>query len=63
MYRKGDKYAARIKVDNKSRHLGSFPTAELLGETYGLDQLDDALAMLQRKDPARDAVRVGLVHH
>jgi threonine dehydrogenase-like Zn-dependent dehydrogenase len=42
---------------------GSFPTAELLGETYGLDQLDDALAMLQRKDPARDAVRVGLVHH
>ncbi len=41
---------------------GTFPTAALVGETYSLDQLDEALEMLERKIPGRDAVRVGLVH-
>ncbi|MEM7139981.1 MAG: zinc-binding dehydrogenase [Actinomycetota bacterium] len=41
---------------------GTFPTAELLGETYTLDELDEAMAMLERRIDGRDAVRVGLVH-
>lgn len=41
---------------------GTFPTAELVGETYTLDDLDEALQMLERKIEGRDAVRVGLVH-
>jgi len=41
---------------------GAFPTAPLVGETYGLDDLDEAMQMLERRIPGRDAVRVGLVH-
>jgi threonine dehydrogenase-like Zn-dependent dehydrogenase len=41
---------------------GTFPTAALVGETFTLDQLDEALLMLERKIDGRDAVRVGLVH-
>jgi len=41
---------------------GTFPTQELLGDTFSLDQIDDAMALLERKLPGRDAVRVGLVH-
>ncbi|MCA9509762.1 MAG: zinc-binding dehydrogenase [Myxococcales bacterium] len=41
---------------------GTFPTAALRGETYGLDEIDEAMAMLQRTVPGRDAVRVGIVH-
>ena len=41
---------------------GTFPTAALLGETYTLDGLDEALQMLERKIEGRDAVRVSLVH-
>ncbi len=41
---------------------GAFPTKELLGETYGLDEIDAAMEMLERKVPGRDAVRVVLVH-
>lgn len=41
---------------------GTFPTAELLGETYTLDELDEALQMLERRIDGRDAVRVSLVH-
>lgn len=41
---------------------GTFPTAELVGEVYTLDQLDEALQMLERNVPGRDAVRVGLRH-
>lgn len=41
---------------------GTFPTAELVGETYTLDRLDDAIEMLERRVEGRDAVRVGLVH-
>ena len=41
---------------------GGFPTRELLGETYGLGEIDAAMEMLERKAPGRDAVRVVLVH-
>ena len=41
---------------------GTFPTAALVGETYSIDQIDEAMAMLERRVHGRDAVRVGLVH-
>jgi threonine dehydrogenase-like Zn-dependent dehydrogenase len=41
---------------------GTFPTAALVGDTYTLDQLDEAMQMLERRVRGRDAVRVGLVH-
>jgi threonine dehydrogenase-like Zn-dependent dehydrogenase len=37
-------------------------TAPLRGEVFGLDGLDEALGLLTRTDPGRDAVRVGLTH-
>jgi len=39
---------------------GHVPTAELAGETYSLDRFEDAFAMLERRIPGRDAVRVSL---
>lgn len=41
---------------------GTFPTAALLGETFTLDSLDEAIGLLSRTLPGRDAVRVGLEH-
>ena len=41
---------------------GGFPTAALRGEVFSLDSIDDAMALLERRDPGRDAVRVGLSH-
>ena len=41
---------------------GALPTDVLLGEVFGLDRLDEAMALLQREIPGRDAVRVGLKH-
>jgi hypothetical protein len=32
------------------------------GEMFGLDGIAEALALLTRTDPGRDAVRVGLAH-
>ncbi len=40
---------------------GEFPTGPLLGEVFGLDQIDEAMALLQRTAD-HDAVRVGLRH-
>lgn len=40
---------------------GEFPTGPLLGEVFGIDQIDEAMALLQRTAD-RDAVRVGLQH-
>jgi threonine dehydrogenase-like Zn-dependent dehydrogenase len=40
---------------------GTFPTGPLLGEVFGLDRLDDAMALLMRTAD-HDAVRVGLKH-
>jgi threonine dehydrogenase-like Zn-dependent dehydrogenase len=39
---------------------GQVPTAELLGDVVGLDGLDDAIALLERRIPGRDAIRMGL---
>ena len=41
---------------------GGFPTAALRGEVYTLDELDEALLMLDRKIEGRDAVPINLVH-
>jgi threonine dehydrogenase-like Zn-dependent dehydrogenase len=50
----------RQAVDILNR--GGFPTEALLGEVFTLDQIDEAMALLKRTAPDRDAVRVGLVH-
>jgi threonine dehydrogenase-like Zn-dependent dehydrogenase len=34
----------------------------VVGEVFGLDDIDEAMALLARTDPSRDAVRVGLRH-
>lgn len=39
----------------------ALPTADLLGAVFDLDDLDEALATLERRD-GRDAIRVGLRH-
>ena len=41
---------------------GTFPTRALVGETFSLDGIDEAMQLLERKIEGRDAVRVGLVH-
>jgi threonine dehydrogenase-like Zn-dependent dehydrogenase len=41
---------------------GSVRTDLVLGEVFGLDDIDAAMALLARTDPAHDAVRVGLRH-
>jgi len=41
---------------------GRIPAAELLGTTCTLDELDHAMALLERKAPAEDVVRVVLTH-
>lgn len=41
---------------------GRFPTRTLLGEVFTLDSLDEAMGLLSRTLPGRDAVRVGLTH-
>lgn len=39
---------------------GRVPTKELLGEVYSMDDVDTAMAALQRKIPDKDSIRVGL---
>ena len=39
---------------------GKVPTAALLGETYPLEQFEEAFALMTRQIPGRDAVRVAL---
>jgi threonine dehydrogenase-like Zn-dependent dehydrogenase len=39
---------------------GQVPTAALLGETYPLEQFEEAFALMTRQIPGRDAVRVAL---
>ena len=39
---------------------GNVPTAALLGETFALEQFEEAFALMQRQIPSRDAVRVAL---
>ena len=39
---------------------GAVPTNELLGDTFPLDQFEEAFALLDRRLPGRDSVRVAL---
>ena len=39
---------------------GRVPTKELLGEVYSMDDVNTAMAALQRKIPDKDSIRVGL---
>jgi threonine dehydrogenase-like Zn-dependent dehydrogenase len=39
---------------------GKVPTADLLGESFPLEKVDEALALVDRKTPGRDAIRVSL---
>jgi hypothetical protein len=41
---------------------GAVRTDVVAGEVFDLDGIDDAMALLQRTAPGRDAVRVGLRH-
>ncbi len=41
---------------------GRVRTDLVVGEVFGLDGIDEAMALLRRSDPGRDAVRVGLRH-
>jgi threonine dehydrogenase-like Zn-dependent dehydrogenase len=41
---------------------GKVPTAELLDESFPLDQFEEAFALLNRTKPGRDVVRVALSH-
>jgi hypothetical protein len=36
------------------------PTQDLRGEVFALEQVGEALELLDRKVPGRDAIRVGL---
>jgi threonine dehydrogenase-like Zn-dependent dehydrogenase len=39
---------------------GQVPTADLVGEVFSLDRVGEALELLDRRIPGRDAIRVGL---
>ena len=39
---------------------GRVPTKELLGEVLSLDQFDEALLLLKRQHPKREAIRVAI---
>ena len=41
---------------------GAVKTAIMAGEVFGLDGIEEAMALLSRADPSRDAVRVSLRH-
>ena len=41
---------------------GAIDVRHLRGEVFGLDDIDEALGLLARTIPGRDAVRVSLVH-
>jgi hypothetical protein len=41
---------------------GDVRTDVVAGEVFDLDHIDDAMALLTRSVPGRDAVRVGLKH-
>jgi len=43
-------------------HTKKVRTDVMAGEVFGLDDIDDAMTLLARTDPARDAVRVSIAH-
>ena len=40
--------------------LGRIPSKPLLGNVYSMDEVDTAIAALERRIPGKDAVRVSL---
>jgi threonine dehydrogenase-like Zn-dependent dehydrogenase len=42
---------------------GRVPTEALLGEVFSLGDFDEALALLKREHPEREAIRVTVRHH
>ena len=42
---------------------GRVPTEALLGEVRSLDDFDEALALLKREHPTKEAIRVSVRHH
>mgnify|MGYP001818631961 CR=1 FL=1 len=41
---------------------GKVPTDELLGEVFTLDHFDEAMSLLKREHPERDAIKVTIRH-
>jgi Zn-dependent alcohol dehydrogenase len=41
---------------------GDVPSDLVTGEVLDLDHIEEAMTLLERKDPTRDVVRVGLRH-
>ena len=41
---------------------GGVDTGTVVGEVFDMEHIDEALSLLARDDPTRDAVRVGLRH-
>jgi len=54
-----DSLASAVAALNNRR----IDTAALRGAVVDLDHIDDALDLLLRRDPTRDAVRVSIRHH
>jgi threonine dehydrogenase-like Zn-dependent dehydrogenase len=51
-----------MKMAVKYLNEGRIPTKELLGEVLSLDQFDEALLLLKRQHPKREAIRVAIKH-
>jgi threonine dehydrogenase-like Zn-dependent dehydrogenase len=41
---------------------GKVPTDDLLGEVFTLDGFDEAMSLLKREHPERDAIKVTIRH-
>jgi threonine dehydrogenase-like Zn-dependent dehydrogenase len=61
--RSGGYHGDSVKVAIELIRQGKVPTADLLGEVFPLEQVGDALALVDRKFPGRDAIRVSLRLH
>lgn len=51
-----------MKAATKLINEGKVPTDDLLGEVFTLDGFDEALSLLKREHPERDAIRVTIRH-
>jgi threonine dehydrogenase-like Zn-dependent dehydrogenase len=54
----GDSMTAAARLINE----GNVPTEKLLGEVFTLDGFDEAMSLLKREHPERDAIRVTIRH-
>ncbi len=53
-----DSMAAAVELIRQ----GKVHTDVMAGVVVGLDQIDEAMSLLERRDPGKDAVRVTLAH-